>query len=419
MLARFLSPFRILKGKLHLPATDEPLDTYLNRHAGQILKRESPHQKARTFTEQQIMDIHKLTGQKHSEDGQTIGHFLKIVTPTTFNFEPHGLTAADVGALPLHGTADAAANADTLDGQHAAAFLGATAQAADSDKLDGQHAAAFLGATAQAADSDKLDGQHASAFEPAISAPADATKVWDGTKAFRFNDRLCASNGSPTAAIQTDAAGHVGIGTAAPAAPLHILKDYNAAHTAIIENPNAGNGAYTEIQARRGNSAGFAARLMVMGAGYTTSGGFLADAAILCASEYLTQGLNIMTRYAGSPIRFYVGSHNVEVARLTSTGRLGIMNTNPGYPLDVTGEINTSTNLKTNGSTRIDVNGDATLGNCTSTGYNIPRWRGAGPTLPTTDLRNGDLYGYEDPAAKGIAYYHAGHWYKYDGNALT
>jgi len=35
-------------------------------------------------------------------------------------------------------------DADLLDGSHASAFLGATAQAVDSDKLDGSHASAFL-----------------------------------------------------------------------------------------------------------------------------------------------------------------------------------------------------------------------------------------------------------------------------------
>jgi hypothetical protein len=51
-----------------------------------------------------------------------------------------------------------AANSALLQGRPASAFLGATAKAADSETLDGQDSGAFLGATAKAADADKLDG---------------------------------------------------------------------------------------------------------------------------------------------------------------------------------------------------------------------------------------------------------------------
>jgi hypothetical protein len=44
--------------------------------------------------------------------------------------------------------------------------------ASDADTVDGQHAAEFLGAGAQAVDSDMVDGSHAAAFQPAGVVPA-------------------------------------------------------------------------------------------------------------------------------------------------------------------------------------------------------------------------------------------------------
>jgi hypothetical protein len=45
---------------------------------------------------------HQLDGALHTVSGLTAGHFLKALTPTTFGFAAHGLTASDVGAeVPL------------------------------------------------------------------------------------------------------------------------------------------------------------------------------------------------------------------------------------------------------------------------------------------------------------------------------
>ena len=51
-----------------------------------------------------------------------------------------------------------AANADTLDGLHASAFLGATAKAADSDLLDGSHATDFANAVYRTINADRQLG---------------------------------------------------------------------------------------------------------------------------------------------------------------------------------------------------------------------------------------------------------------------
>jgi len=87
---------------------------------------------------------HALTNSVHAETGLTTGHFLKATSATAFGFGAHGLTASDVGALAVAGTA---ADSDKVDGNHASAFLGASATAADSDKLDGSHASAFAAAS--------------------------------------------------------------------------------------------------------------------------------------------------------------------------------------------------------------------------------------------------------------------------------
>ncbi|MDD5527222.1 MAG: hypothetical protein PHE11_07470, partial [Candidatus Omnitrophica bacterium] len=68
-----------------------------------------------------------------------------------------------------------AADSDTVDGKHAADFLGVNAKASDSDKLDGLDSTAFataghdhdsdyLGITAKASDSDKLDNIDSTGF---------------------------------------------------------------------------------------------------------------------------------------------------------------------------------------------------------------------------------------------------------------
>lgn len=73
------------------------------------------------------------------------------------------LVGADLDESTL-GQVPAAANAQALQGNGPAAFLGATAKAADSEKLDNLDSTAFLGAGAQAADSDELDGLDSTDF---------------------------------------------------------------------------------------------------------------------------------------------------------------------------------------------------------------------------------------------------------------
>ena len=361
-LVSYNSPLYLIRGILKRANAAALLQLYPNRHAGLIAKRITPNPFAPTPTEVNLMNVHKLVGPLHTEQALTPGDFLKATGPANFAFTPHGLTAPDVGALPvaaqaadsdkldgqhaneflpIHGTADAAldsdkldgshanaflgataqaADSDKLDGSHASAFLGATAQAADSDKLDGQHAADFLGATAQAVDSDKLDGSHAAAFEPTISAPGDASKIWDGTKTFRYNDRLVASDGSPNPALSADAAGNI---TAVAnflfgAAPSTLSSVLGTGTQATLDP----SGAIFNIAKNDSN-----AKILRLWFGY---------------SAYLTiQAPSANSASAHADLTTSAGHLKLAPA----TGFVGINNNAPAAALDVTGAIKASSTL--------------------------------------------------------------------------
>jgi hypothetical protein len=70
-------------------------------------------------------------------------------------------------------------------------------------------------------------------------------------------------------------------------------------------------------------------------------------------------GINLVTHNSSGDIRFYTGGTS-ERMRLTSTGRLGIGNS-PSYPLDVTGDINSSTRLRIAGTEICTVSGCVTV----------------------------------------------------------
>jgi hypothetical protein len=77
-------------------------------------------------------------------------------------------------AADFLGVGERAADSALLEGKQASAFLGANERAANSAQLQGRPASAFLGATAKATDSELLDGQDSSAFLGATAKAADA-----------------------------------------------------------------------------------------------------------------------------------------------------------------------------------------------------------------------------------------------------
>jgi hypothetical protein len=88
-------------------------------------------------------------------------------------------------AADFLGAGERAADSALLEGKPASAFLGVNQRAANSAQLQGQPASAFLGATAKAADSETLDGQDSSAFLGATAKAADADKL-DGLDSLNF-----------------------------------------------------------------------------------------------------------------------------------------------------------------------------------------------------------------------------------------
>jgi len=295
-LVSYNSPLYSLKGLLKRANAASLLQLYRNRHAGLIAKRPTPNPDAPTQTEINMTNIHVLDGPLHTISAKTPGHFLKATGPANFAFAPHGLTAPDVGALPV------------------------AAQAADSDKLDGQHAAGFLAAGATAVDSDKLDGSHASAFEPAISAPSDASKIWDGTKTFRYNDRLVASDGTPNPALSADAAGNVtAVADLILGSTPSTFRFYNTTYGLQIRAANSAISVLTE-------NDGLAKALYL----FFSSTNFL---------KILSPNGAVATSVA--TISTYAGRLNLAPA----AAQVGINNNAPACALDVTGAIAASTTL--------------------------------------------------------------------------
>jgi hypothetical protein len=287
------------------------------------------------------MQIHRLTGGLHTEQAQTPGQFLKALTPTSFGFEAHGLTAADVGALPLHGTADAALDADTLDGSHAAAF------------------------------------------EPSITAPGDATKVWDGTKTFRYNDRLTAYDGSPATGLSCDTNAAIRIyDKDDPTASLYLQR----------------SGANAFIYLVGGSPGSF----------YIARYGYGAAVFFSDCAEGKTQGLYI-TGYRTSDSRrslaVAVGSNAADEANFS-----GLSN------YRFAGTVNATTALATNGTTRIDSSGNITAAALTAGGFNAMRWRGTSASYPTSDRKTGDVFYKTDTLQ--LCLYDGTYWQCWDTTAV-
>lgn len=106
------------------------------------------------------------------------------------------------------------------------------------------------------------------------------------------------------------ATGSVGIGTTNPTEKLYIA----ANSTTTIEG----------IAVSQDGTVSNGLRLLVGGTSYATTGGFIADAAMLSSEANLSAGLSLITRNASAPIRFYTGGHTNERMRITETGNVGI-----------------------------------------------------------------------------------------------
>ena len=396
-LASLYAPLHTLRGILKDRLGHSLFILHRSRHAGQIVQPYVPPPDAPTQTEINLMNVHVLDGPLHTTSNKTPGTFLKATSPTTFAFEPHGLTAADVAALPLAGTA---ADSDKLDGYHASHFLAVDAQAADSAQLQGHAASYFLAASAQAADSALLGGHDASYFEPAI-AQGSGDKYFAADKTWKFLDHLCASDGSPAPALSVDAGGQVGIGTAAPAATLDVAGGIRSQANVVIGISGAADRALTLFSDTEDRTA------------FITSHGNY--------SEFGSTGGQVtVLKAAGATGHVEFQAGDAERARIKADGTFGIGTTNPGRTLDVNGEIRTNSNLTFGASgtlfqgatTRIDTCGNIAAAGLTANSFPACRFRGIGSTLPTTDLVAGDLFMKSD-AGRMYLYYGSG-WRYWD-----
>ena len=109
-----------------------------------------------------------------------------------------------------------------------------------------------------------------------------------------------------------------------PTEQYHAKFDQNGRTTFVVENPNAGTGAYATIEARNGATSSDYIRIGAMGTGWTTNGAFFQDSGIVESGPNLSAGMSILTR-AGD-LRIYTGGFSASELRMTiaSTGGITI-----------------------------------------------------------------------------------------------
>ena len=218
-----------------------------------------------------------------------------------------------------------------------------------------------------------------------------------------YHSALAASDGSPNPAISANAAGAVTtVGDFTFGSTASTLGYGPSAYGASL---NAANDA---LNLYDGGNTGQALLLWYGGANYLK-----------------LLGPNGGVASSVSTIGPAIGHLNI--AACVTPGNVGIYTANPTSKLHVTGDIKASTDITATGdayctsltlgsagkliqgsTTRLDGSGNATLGNVTSSGYNVPRGRGIGTTLPSTDLRDWDMFFRSDESLLYI--YVSGSW---------
>ncbi len=158
--------------------------------------------------------------------------------------------------------------------------------------------------------------------------------------------------------------GNIGIGTTTPLGMMHILKNQNAGTDWIIDNPNAGAAAMSRLIVGQDpmSSPWRGAAFEYYSSGFTPNGALKPEQSSIITWSGTTNGLVLGTAGASAPIVFATGASITERMRILATGNVGIGTTNPGYKLDVSGDLRiTGTPYRTGGDIAWQVPSDARL----------------------------------------------------------
>lgn len=168
------------------------------------------------------------------------------------------------------------------------------------------------------------------------------------------------TGGGPTG-IKVLADGKAGFGTT-PSQLIHALATQNAETHVLVENLSGAAGALASVSAGNVAEAASRVRMLVLGTGYTTTGGFVQDGGLLVTETNLSGGLSVMTR-ANAPIRFYTGGHTNFRGTILGTGEWGIGPAN----IAPTGTADFLDRTATTGATLVQIGTDGTNTSATST----------------------------------------------------
>ena len=219
-----------------------------------------------------------------------------------------------------------------------------------------------------------------------------------------YHSALAASDGSPNPAVSVNASGYVGIG-ATPTNPLtvsastSVLANFvSSAGTSFVDIDNTATDGDPAIRFLLSGSGSW-----IMGVDDSDSdkfkigtGSLLTSANKIAIDTSGNVGIDAEVISGQTPAVTVSGYRSGDAKRTLSVAVGSEANDTASFTglttYKFTGSINATANLQTGGTTRIDSAGAATLGNITSSAYNVPRGRGIGTTLPSTDLRDWDMF---------------------------